>query len=280
MSEGPGAHTPDRRRGPFGSRYLQRVRLLSYMAPGFPHALFETLAEIIGVDVAFDETQSGPAPGTDPFRDGQAQFGWICSTSFVQLALSEPVPSVRLVGVAWVPNDPDTDGRPVYFGDLTVRSVSASRSLDDLAGARIGCNDPVSLSGHHALRIALRDRGHDPDSFAELVFTGGHQTSLDLLVAGELDAVVVDSVVRSVRAASDPAVADLHVIDRLGPWPVQPIVAATSIDDATVDRIRDQLLAANEHPRVQQALAAAGLERLVAIDADHYRSIDHAMART
>ena len=58
----------------------------------------------------------------------------------------------------------------------------------DLAGARIGCNDQISLSGHHALRFELEERGEDPDTFAELVFTGGHHRSLDLVVAGELDA--------------------------------------------------------------------------------------------
>ncbi len=259
-------------------RYRHVVRLLSYMAPGFPHSLFETVADLIDADVSFDETRSGPEPGFDPFRAGRAELGWVCSTSFVQLALSAADPSVQLVGVAWVPDDPGSGDQPVYFGDLTVPNGSTFSSLAELGGMRIGCNDPVSLSGHHALRIALVERGHDADTFAELVFTGGHQRSLELLAAGELDAAVVDSVVRRVRAASDPVVADLRVIDRLGPWPVQPLVASTAVGPEEVRRIRDRLLAANDDPRLQQELRRAGLRRFVSVGPDHYQLVGQALA--
>lgn len=256
------------------------MRLLSYMAPGFPHSLFEMVADLIDADVSFDEERSGPEPGFDPFRAGAAELGWVCSTSFVQLALSAADPSVRLVGVAWVPDDPDSHDLPVYFGDLTVPAGSPLSHLAELGGARIGCNDPVSLSGHHALRIALIEQGHNPDSFAELVFTGGHQQSLDMLAAGQLDAAVVDSVVRGVRSVSDPAVAALRVIDRLGPWPVQPLVASTTVASGEVRRIRDRLLTANDDPGMQHELRRAGLRRFVAVGPDHYRLVDEAMARS
>ncbi len=248
------------------------------MAPGFPHSLFETIADLIDADVSFDETRSGPEPGFDPFRAGQAELGWVCSTSFVRLALSAADPSVQLVGVAWVPDDPGSNDQPVYFGDLTVPKGSSFSDLSELGGMRIGCNDPVSLSGHHALRIALIEQGHDPDSFAELVFTGGHQQSLELLAAGQLDAAVVDSVIRGVRAVSDPAVAELRVIDRLGPWPVQPLVASTSLEPDEVRRIRNRLLAANDDPRLQHELRSAGLRRFVAVGPDHYQLIGQALA--
>ncbi len=248
------------------------------MSPGFPHSLFERLGEVMGAEVSFDETMSGPAPGEDPFADQSTDFGWICSTSFVDLATRADDPSITLAGVAWVPDDPDANGRPVYFGDIVTRADSNITSFDDLAGKRVGCNDPVSLSGYHSMRFALQDRDL-PEDFAQLTFTGGHHNSLDQVLAGEIDAAVVDSVVRTGRARSDRAVADLRVIERLGPWPVQPLVARSTLDTETVDAVRRQLLEASTSPAVQQELTAAALSHLVEVGPDHYAGVRQAMDR-
>lgn len=249
------------------------------MSPGFPASLFELLGDVAGVEVTFDETLSGPAAGHDPFIDGTTDLGWICSTSYVDLATRGDDPSIQLAGVAWVPDDPDSNGRPVYFGDLVVRPDSGIETFDDLAGRRIGCNDPVSLSGHHALRFAMHDRGHDDMTFAQLVFTGGHHASLDMVVAGEIDAAVTDSVVRTARARVDPAVDALRVIERLGPWPVQPLVARSTLDPEQIDNVRRLILGASARADVKAELEAAALSHFVEVDPDHYAEVAAAMQR-
>ena len=247
------------------------------MVGGFPLSLFERIADVLDADLDYDETRSGPAHGHDPFADGEADLGWICSTSFVDLSTRGVEPSIRIGGVAWVPDDPDSAGRPVYFGDVLSRTPAAS--LDALAGQAIGCNDEVSLSGHFALRLALVDRGHDPDTFAKLTFTGGHRRSLDRVAAGTLDAAVVDSVVRADASRTDRRIASLHHIERLGPWPTQPLVASTRLPQEQVDELRDALLASNDDERMQRELAAAALVRFVAVDAEHYAPVRQALER-
>ena len=254
------------------------MRILSYLSPGFPRSLFECLAEIVDAEVDFDEELSGPAPGHDPFATGAADLGWICSTSFVDLATRGEQPTVTLTGVAWVPDDPDANGRPVYFGDLVTRADSGITSFDDLAGRTVGCNDPVSLSGYHSMRFALDDRGLD-ESFTSLVFTGGHHQSLDLVLSGELDAAVIDSVVRTGRARLDSAVEELQIIERLGPWPVQPLVARATLDTEQIDRVRELLLEAADRPEIQAELHAASLSKLVEVGPDHYADVRRAMDR-
>lgn len=255
------------------------VRLVSYMSPGFPESLFERIGEVIDADVQFERELSGPAPGTNPFVEDDLDFGWVCSTSFVDLAARGDEPSIQLVGVAWVPDDPDANGRPVYFGDLITRADSGIRSFEDLEGRRVGCNDLVSLSGHYALRFALEDRGLE-DDFAELVFTGGHHSSIDAVLAGEIDAAVVDSVVRTSRARLDPEVASLQIIDRLGPWPVQPLVARHTLDAEQVATARRLLLEASDSPEIQAELDAAALSHFVEVGPDHYAAVHAAMQRT
>lgn len=247
------------------------------MVGGFPLSLFERIADVLDADLDYDEERSGPAPGHDPFADGDADLGWICSTSFVDLATRNAEPSIRIGGVAWVPDDPGSAGQPVYFGD--VMSRTSVPDLDALAGRTIGCNDEVSLSGHFALRLALSERGHDPDAFAQLTFTGGHRRSLDRLAAGSLDAAVVDSVVRTDVGRRDDRIAELHHVERLGPWPTQPLVASTRLPQGQVDELRDALLASNDDARMQRELANASLTRFAAVDADHYAPVRHALER-
>lgn len=252
--------------------------MISYLAPGYPAALFEALAEHIGVELGFEVGRSGPDPLLDPFVAGTADLGWVCSTSFVELTTDRPA-SVQEVGVAWVPDDPDAADRPVYFSDVLVSADSDARSLDDLAGRRIGCNDPASLSGYHALRIELDRRGHDPADFATLVMTGGHHHSIDQLLAGELDAAVVDSIVRTRRARQWDDVAGLRVVERLGPWPTQPVVMRIEAAPTEVGAVRDALLRANDDPEIVELLAASALTRLARTDADHCDEVRAAMAR-
>lgn len=249
------------------------------MSPGFPQSLFELLGQIVDAEVEFDTTMSGPAPGDDPFADGTADLGWICSTSYVDLATRSDDPTVKLAGVAWVPDDPDVNGRPVYFGDLVTRADTGITTFEDLKGKRVGCNDPVSLSGYHSMRFAMQDRGLEEESFTELVFTGGHHASLDKVVSGELDAAVIDSVVRTGRARIEPAVADLRLIERLGPWPVQPLVARSSLPASQIDEVRRLLLEAGERADVKAELEAASLMRLVEVGPDHYEAISLAMSQ-
>lgn len=255
------------------------MRLISYMSPGFPTTLFEIIGDAIGAEVHFETCTSGPPAGQDPFRDGSFDLGWICSTSFVDLARRHDRPSVQLAGVAWVPDDPDVLGRPLYFGDLVVRAGASFGSLADLHGRRIGCNDVISLSGHLSLRFAIEALGERPDDFADLVFTGGHHASLDAVLSGELDACVVDSVVRISRSRHDDAVADLRVIERLGPWPVQPLVARADLDTCLVAEVRNAILQLDARPDIRPHLEASALTGFVTTDSDHYEAVGEAFGR-
>ncbi len=242
--------------------------MISYLTPGYPVALFEALAQHLDVELGLETGRSGPDPLDDPFAAGEADIGWACSTSFVELTTGRP-PSVQEVGVAWVPDDPDAQDRPVYFSDVVVRADSDAQSLDDLAGRRIGCNDRASLSGFHALRIELDRRGHVPAEFASLVMTGAHARSVEQLLAGDVDAAVMDSIVRTRRARLADGVESLRVIERLGPWPTQPVVMRIDATPEEVATVRDALLRANDDPLIVELLEAAALTRLTPTGAAH-----------
>ena len=240
-----------------------RLRLISWLAPGIDAGVFELAADVIGatldrpVELELITGSSGPTDELDPFSEHAADFGWMCSTSYVQSS------DARLVGVSWAPDDADTDGMPLYYSDL----VTASGSVPDLAaleGLRVGCNDPVSLSGHYGLRFALDDAGHVLEDHAEIVFTGGHLASLEAVRRGEVDAAVIDSITRHVHGR------DLVVAQRLGPWPTQPLVAGPRISSAELSAVRDAFLIAHEEPAAAKVLESAGLLRFAPVDVTDY----------
>ena len=253
--------------------------MISYLAPGYPAELFERIGAHIGAEVSFDTNRSGPEPDDDPFADGRADVGWICSTAFVELT-TDRAPSVRELGVAWVPDDPDAVGRPVYFSDVIVTANSTASSRDDLTGAHIGCNDPASLSGYHSLRIELGRRGQTIDEVAHIEMTGGHHASLDRLIDGSLEAAVIDSVVLRTRRRADPAVTALRIVERLGPWPTQPMVVRSDMPDSDIGLIRDAVLRANDDPAVAALMRSASLTSLVRTGVDHCGPVRAAMRAT
>ena len=98
------------------------LRLLNYLSPGLPTALFEGIAEYLeqtlGLEVAlFHESRfSGPPPdAANPFVSGQVDAAFMCAPPFFW-SLEAGVP-VELLGVAPIFDDPRTQRKPVYFSD-------------------------------------------------------------------------------------------------------------------------------------------------------------------
>ena len=252
--------------------------MATYLCPGLPEELFVAVAEVIGAELVVVTDRSGPDPDDDPLRSGDVDLAWVCSTAYAAL-VAQPEPSVTLAGLAFAPDDPSVGGRPEYYSDIITRRDSPIHGFDDLAGRKVGGNDEASLSGYHAFRFELRDRGLSPDRFADLVLTGGHLRSIDLVLDGRLDAAAVDSIVFEGRRRREPRLGrELEVVSRLGPWPTQPLVASRSAAAADVDRVRRALLASNDDPTIQALFQRHAVGRLVEVGAGHCAPVIDAYA--
>lgn len=248
------------------------LRCATWLAPGLPIGLYELLSSRVAGALATEATlasftaTSGPERADDPFARGEFDLGFMCAPSYKQLAAGVPS-SVRLVHAAAVFADPRNHGKPVYFVELVVRDGVDASSIADLVGSRIGFNDRRSLSGRLALEHQLAEHGFDTASVA-LVHTGGHRQSLALLAAGNLDAASIDS---NTLLAMGGLPAGVHVLETWGPFPIQPIVARASMDDATLDVITTTLLALDHDPEAARALRSFGVERFTSVSEEDYR---------
>lgn len=230
------------------------------------------------VQLDFDTSRSGPRPGErEPFTAGEVDLAFVCATSYVWLTGGAEA-TVELVGAAWAPTDPRSGGRAIYFADVLAPARGAGH-LRDLSGRRVAYNDDVSLSGYHSLRLALVAGGIGIGE-VDLVRSGSHLRSLEMLVDGEVDAAAIDSNVWRRRRRETPRLVDeLRPIAALGPHPVQPVVARPDLPEAVRERARAALLACHGTPAVAEAMAAAELDRFVSVRPDDYRQLRAELAR-
>ncbi|MGZ3800641.1 MAG: phosphate/phosphite/phosphonate ABC transporter substrate-binding protein [Bdellovibrio sp.] len=82
---------------------------------------------------------------------------------------------------------------PFYYSALIVNKNSKIKSLKDLKGKTIAFVDEKSSSGYLYPRVALKKSGLADKDFKQVVFSGNHQASIQLLESGKVDAVAVFS---------------------------------------------------------------------------------------
>ena len=285
MGRSRGNHAPD---PPLSARsgYL---RLVSYLAPGIPAAVYELLAARIGADLGtgaslvLETRTSGPPPdGPDPFEAAEVDVGFLCAPTYCWLrdsrtksaaaASNRPSrSSVELVPAAPVFDDPRVEGRPVYLSDVVVRSSSSVSAFEQLRGKIWAYNDPCSLSGWLSLVRKLGEPAAPARFFGSVVESGSHRESLRRVAAGEADAAAIDSNVLALALRADAELGSrLRVIESWGPFPIQPVVVRSALDPVLKRRLARSLLALHQDPPTRRALARFGVVRFAPVTEADY----------
>jgi phosphonate transport system substrate-binding protein len=200
---------------------------------------------------------------------GQIDLCWICGLPYVWKADQE-TPRVRLVA-APVMRLARYQDAPIYFSDVVVRRGSPYHNLADLRGASWAYNEPGSQSGYNVTRYTLAVRGETGGFFGRAVASGAHQTSLQMILRGEVDASAIDSTVLERELLDDPSIEpQIRIIDTFGPSPIPPWVAPIGQPTELSQRLRGCLLDMETDSSGQQILVQAGMARFAAVsDADY-----------
>ncbi len=124
---------------------------------------------------------------------------------------------------------PRYQDRPIYFVDVVARE---SLEFEELSGRVLAVNDWDSLSGYHALRAHLHERGLCESWFGERRLTGSHRLSLQSLRARTADYACFDSTFWDFL--DEPERRGLKVCFSLGPYPA-PLLASVGHPSLEID---------------------------------------------
>ncbi len=119
----------------------------------------------------------------DAMKTKKVDFAFFSSSTYV-FAEKEAQAKVLLKKV-W--------NHPYYYSTLIVPAKSKIKKLEDLKGKTIAFVDEQSSSGYLYPKAALRKKGLNDKSFKEVIFSGNHNASIQLLEAKKVDAAAVFS---------------------------------------------------------------------------------------
>jgi phosphonate transport system substrate-binding protein len=196
----------------------------------------------------------------------QADVSFLCGLAYIELRRRgepiEPLAAPLLHGGRY-------GGRPIYFSDVIVRRDSPFHSFADLRGCSWAYNEPYSQSGPGITCHRLVEMRESRDFFGRVIQAGWHEKSIRLVHQGKVDASAIDSHVLTLMLHDHPELADgLRVIDSLGPSTIQPIVAASWLEEGLKDDLRAVLLEMNTDAAARTMLAGRLVQGFTAI-ADH-----------
>lgn len=210
----------------------------------------------------------------EAFDQGEIQVCWICGVPYVQKA-DQPDPRIELLAAAVMQGD-RYQNRPIYFSDVVVRRDSPFQRFMDLRGARWAYNEPRSHSGYFLTRYHLAMLEERSGFFGSVIESGAHQTSLQQVLSGEVDASAIDSTVLEYALHQDSSLySQIRVIDTLGPSPSPPWLVSAAVPACIRTRLRSLLVQMTDDPEGEAILTRGGLTRLALVSDRDYDPIRH-----
>jgi len=170
---------------------------------------------------------------------------------------------------------PLVQGEPYYYSLLIVgRDLDAS-SLEDLRGTTFAFSDPLSNTGRLAPLYQLALRGETPESFfSRSIFTYSHDNSIRSVADGIVDGAAVDSLVYDyLRVSESDTMAKVKVIEKWGPFGINPVVVNPGLDPQLKAQFRDVFLNMDKDNRGQELLAQFRIDRFIVPDDSIYDSV-------
>jgi phosphonate transport system substrate-binding protein len=208
---------------------------------------------------------------------GQVHVGWLCGLPYVR-RVDRPAAKIDLLAAPVMVGE-RYQNRPVYFSDVVVHRHSPFHTFADLRGASWAYNEPGSHSGYNVTGYHLSTLGETWSYFGRVMASGAHQTSLQMILDGQIDASAIDSTVLETEVQRTPGQASrIRIIETLGPSPIPPWVVARSLPQELRQRLRRLFLQMSLDPWGQAILAAGQISKFAPVTDQDYDVIRH-MAR-
>lgn len=176
----------------------------------------------------------------------QVAMAYLGSFSYLQATIQNP--TVRAIAT----HIHEANSRPWYTSVIIANQAKGIQKLADLRGKTFGFVDPLSTSGFLVPKVALQEKGLNPNTtFKTIEFLGSHNRAIDALIAGKVDGIAVDSAVyQSAILAGDLLATDYPVLWESDPIPNPPIAVNGLVNSNLEYALKQSLITAP--PRVAQ----------------------------
>jgi len=136
-----------------------------------------------------------------------------------------------------------------YSSAIVVAETCPYSDVRDMAGTIAAINGPESHSGMSALRHLISPRQKQGLFFSEIVISGSHAGSLDLVRRGNADIAAIDSITLALLRGHHPEMMKgLKVLGMTYAAPAPPYVVQASMAEDDVQRVRTALVQTFEAP--------------------------------
>lgn len=204
--------------------------------------------------------------------EGEIQGAWICGLPYVRKA-DQSDPQLELLAAPVMQGERYQD-RPIYFSDVVVHRDSRFETFVDLRGASWAYNEPGSQSGYYVTRYHLAQLGETSGYFGRVIQSGGHLTSLRMILGRQVDASAIDSTVLDLELERHPEIeSHLRIIETLGPSPIPPWVISKRLPPSFRQELRTLLIEMHHDSAGRQILEAGRITHFVAVEDRDYDPI-------
>lgn len=203
----------------------------------------------------------------------RADFCFICGLPYVLRTPPRHPPLLQALAAPVLHGSRYQD-KPIYFSDVIVRHTSPANSFADLQGCSWAYNEPESQSGYGITRYHLVTLGKTNGFFRQVISAGFHQTAIQWVVAGQVEATAIDSQVLALELRDQPQLAQqIKIIDTLGPSSIQPFTAAPHIPPTLQAELQRVLAEMHLEAAVQAQLERHGVQRFAIVEDASYDDI-------
>ncbi|RMI16971.1 MAG: hypothetical protein D6681_03885 [Calditrichaeota bacterium] len=166
---------------------------------------------------------------------------------------------------------PVVNGDTKYRAYIIASNTSGIEKLEDLQGKTVALTDELSLSGCFYL---LYGKTRNLISRDQIVFSGSHDASIQLVNRGIVDAASVDGLIYEEIAARRPQdVQNIRIIEKSPPFGIPPMVIHPGVSPVLRRRIQEILLHMHEDPRGKSILQRMGIEKFELPNEENYRTV-------
>jgi phosphonate transport system substrate-binding protein len=205
----------------------------------------------------------------DHFDRGEIQVCWMCSLPYAWRRDGNN-PSIELLA-APVMKFERYQNRPIYFSDVVVHRDSRFHTFADLRGASWAYNEPNSHSGYNLTRYQLAMLGETFGYFGNVIGSGAHVRSLEMVLKHQVDASAIDSTVLDLILAHRPEIANvIRVIETWGPSPIPPWVVHTGLDSDLSQSLREALMAMHKNRQGREILDQGQIDHFTIVQDEDY----------